>query len=203
MWLLNSALRAQSGIMTGLLGGPGRRLLTGGIVGGLIGSMDQEGENSPNSKLMNTLGGIGAGLGIAALTTRTPWSMAARGLKRIIKPSGTLLRAGLSTARTGLSAGSSIAKFTLRNPSLAMGIAGVGLGLYALGTSGTGASGMSINNMSTIASNNNLSSTGFAPGMGAYAMQPVNQSFVESGKYKNLANSTMGLTQALHRGRHG
>ena len=58
------------GLLKATMGGGGRRMMTGGIVGGIYGAASAEG-NDVNAPLRGAVLGFGAGMGLGALTTRT------------------------------------------------------------------------------------------------------------------------------------
>jgi len=96
--------------------------------------------------------------------------------------------------KAGYHGAGGMAQWAMRKPSHAIGLAGVGAGLYGASAAvGTGESGMDAAEASAIMQQHGGPSTGFAPGMGAMKRQSDRSMFMES---------TFGLTQGLHRGRH-
>jgi len=101
---------------------------------------------------------------------------------------------GIGSLAAGVGkAGMKMGSFAIRNPKTALLLGGAGYGAYALAGSGGGSFGGSAADMGMIAQMNNISSSGFAPGMGANTRQSAHQMWVDS---------TFGLAQGLHRGRH-
>lgn len=169
----------------GLLGGGGRRMVTGAVAGGLYGGLSSD-KNTDTGVFRQAMFGAAMGLGVGALTTKTVMKGAWGATKFAGKKTPGLL---MNTAKLGIKAG----RFGLRNPKTALLLGGAGYGAYALAGSGGGSFSGSVGDMSTIAQMNNISSTGFNPGMGTNTRQAANQ---------NWMASTVGLTQGLHRGRH-
>jgi len=96
--------------------------------------------------------------------------------------------------RSGLRGAASVAGFALRRPRTTIALGAAGLGAYGLAQmGGSGQSGMDADEAAAIAHVHGGPSTGFAPGMGTNARQDQRAMFMDS---------TFGLTQGLHRGRH-
>jgi len=115
------------------------------------------------------------------------------GLKLAAKGVGLSARLGFGATKYGLGGATAVTKFALNNPRSAMALTGLAASSYLI-PQGPGGSGMDERAMSAIVQRNNISSTGFSPGMGASYKQEDRQMFMES---------TFGLTQGLNRGRHG
>ena len=81
----------------------------------------------------------------------------------------------------------------LTNPHAGIAAVGIGVGMYGLANSGRGNAGSSSKGMAAVAQSQGLPSSGFEPGMGAGRNQGDRFAF---------ENSTQGLVQGLHRGRH-
>lgn len=177
-----------------LFGGGGRRIAAGATIGSVVGGIRNE-DQSSTGMFRSIAGGALVGASIGALTTRTSLDIAkAAGTRLTTKQSAALgYRAMKSLGRQGLSATGKVGRFAWNHPYATMGIAGAGIGAVAWIGSGHGASGMNTGSMSQIAQQSNISSSGFEPGMGNTYQQQERQMFMDS---------TFGLTQGLHRGRH-
>lgn len=180
------------------LGGGGRRMVTGAAIGSIYGGATSE-ANTPTGIFRDMIGGAAIGIGAGALTARSLWMKSRpaslRGLfnSPVAKGVKGAARLGMGAGKIGLRAGFGAIKFTARHPYAALGIAGAGYGMYALGNSGPGQSGMNEKEMAAIARMHGGPSTGFDIGMGTSRRQNSRQMFMES---------TFGLTQGLHASRH-
>ena len=208
---------ALSFLAKAMLGGGGRRMMTGAIAGGLYGGLSSD-SNTATGTFRDVMGGALVGLGIGAATTRTAMSLAGAGIKGAMRLPHTMRAAkaarGLGAGpfealsfghyaathssgfknfteglrglgNVGLSigkAGTRMAKFAIKNPKTSLALAGGTVGLTALAMSGPGESSMSAEAMNTYAASLGTPSTGVVGPM--------------------FENSTQGLVQGLHRGRH-
>ena len=186
----------EAGLSLGkfLFGGSVRRIGAGATIGGIVGGIRNE-DNSSTGMFRSIASGALAGAGIGALTTRTSLDVAKAAGKRIASQ-GTAewsYRAAKGIGRHGFSAAGKVGRFAWNHPYATTALAGAGIGTVAFVGSGVDNSRMSTNSMSKIAQQSGISSSGFEPGMGASARQEERQMFMDS---------TFGLTQGLHRGRH-
>lgn len=94
---------------------------------------------------------------------------------------------------SGLKLGYNTMNWSLRNPGSAIALGAGAYGMYSLANSGPQGSNLSKKDMEALAIQNGIPSTGFDYGMGASVSQDSRAMFM---------NSTMGLTQGLHKNRH-
>lgn len=170
-------------------GGGFRRMGTGLLAGGLYGGLSSDNQ-SANGVFGDIARGAALGLGIGTMTTGF-------GLRSAAKLGFGGARMGVKGAMFGtVAAGKAslnVAQFALNNPRTAMGIGLAGAGMYGLATSGPNSTSISSAETAQLAEQGKFSSTGFSPGMGSSRNQESRAAFL---------NSTIGLTQGLHRGRH-
>ncbi len=136
--------------------------------------------------------GIGAAVAIPAgigIAKRIPGALPGLA-KRAPGAAWGALKSGAGVAGTLGRAATGIAGFALRHPMATTLMALTGMGISALASSGASGGG----DPGALATLSGTSSTGVAPGMGAEAYQDARQNFMDSAS---------GLTQGLHRGRHG
>lgn len=99
---------------------------------------------------------------------------------------------GTPVAKTAVASAGRLAGFGFRHPQAAMTAGVAGLGLYALTVSGAESSNLSNRDVNALAMRTGPSS-GFTPGQGSTAYDPRRMRFIDS---------TNGLVQGLHKGRH-
>lgn len=163
-------------------GGGIRRTIAGAAIGGGIGVATGD-EQSSTGKFQNFLAGAAVGAGVGGLTTA-----GARGLMGDVgrgawKRLG-LKRVGGTVGRTGLSIG----EFALSHPKLTIGAA-MGVGAYSM------FSDPSQSHRGTIQAYNMAVEEDLVPNL----LQPSDTRMVARSSFQD---STVGLTQGLHRGRH-
>lgn len=168
------------------LGGPVRQVMTGALIGGVAGGLSSD-KSSPTQRFGDIIGGaaIGAaGMGLAfGIGRRLTNLEKAKGLGKLAWGGAKMgARALPYVGGVGLRVGA----FALNNPRSALLLGGAGLGLSSLAMSGASSSGS--NEELAARAREQGSSTGFIPGMG--------------GDFRALQNSTNGLVQGMHAGRH-
>ena len=148
--------------------------------------------------LRSLFGAAASGVGTIAKAGIGGAYYVARGTSRVVgRNAEPAMRAAFAVAapvtKAGIVAGGGIATWALRNPEMAL-LAGVGgLGMYA--NIKMGAQERSMSKQETLAlAERTGTSTGFEVGTGSMARDPNRMAFIDS---------TVGLTQGLHRGRHG
>jgi hypothetical protein len=212
------------------LTGPGR-MLTGAAVGGIYAGVTSD-SASPTSVFGDVLGGAMIGAGIGALTTRTAfrglgravgiqrkelagfplhqqiqgaaWQVGRRmwGIGKAVMGKESAGR-GIVTSAVGAGARGAINLVANHPRAVGIGLGAVAIGhMASAGPAGPGMrvalggaemAGLVDQERGGLAQLANVPSTGYAPGMGAARQQQANAMFI---------NSTMGLTQGLHRARH-
>jgi hypothetical protein len=213
MGILSMVRAPVSGIGSLMFGGGIRRMGTGAFIGGAAGAALSENESGTGT-FMDTMRGAAFGMGIGALTTKTVvGGLGSLGKRALGNPTtkmgyavgsaklggrmaGSAMKAGWGAAKFGGrvgTAGLKVASFALQDPRLAFGIGAVGMGAYALSSSGMSESDMSDREMEALAMRGGAPSTGFGAGEGAGIRQNARAMFLDS---------TSGLVQGLHRGRH-
>jgi hypothetical protein len=230
MGFFGTLLKAGGMAGKATLGGGARRVFTGAAIGGVVGGVTSE-NRTGTGVFSDVLRGATFGAGAGALTTglfRKGMVGAAkgftgvRGLPKHIKqamphlswrermsvyrqnlggmfgrvPGSPMVRGSIGAGKLGIGAGKMAyraGRWALRHPWGAAGLAGAGIGMAALAGSGAGASGLTEESMSAIATAHGYPSTGFAPGMGSTTRQDSRAMFMDS---------TFGLVQGMHAGRH-
>lgn len=174
-----SALAAGKLGARGALGGGIRRMVTGGVIGGMYGAATSDSVTG-TGVFQSAMSGALLGLGIGAATTSAFWKSAwAAG-----KP------AGIGAAKIGAWAGwkgaKGIANFALNHPTLTGVVGTVGLGGYLMFGENEGRQGV----RATVAT------------AGVNMAEPyISTSTGENARI--LRSSTDGLVQGLNSGRHG
>jgi len=139
---------------------------------------------------------IGAAFGVVGRAAWLGAKTAVEGGKIAYGMAGPAMSAafavGTPVAKAGLAGAGRAAGFGLRHPQAAMAAGVAGLGLYALSGTGAGTSNMNNREVDALAARTGPS-TGFTPGRGSMAYDPRRMRFTDS---------TQGLVQGLHRGRH-
>ena len=156
------------------------RVLGGGVIGGAIGGIASD-SNTGTGQAADALKGAAIGAGAGFMTTKWAWGLG-KGVGKAAIVGGAV--GSWKAAKGGLG----IAKFALRHPWGAAGIAGAGLGIYGLSRSGPQNANRSTTEMADMAQRMGTPSTGFDAGEGS-----TRAAFEES---------TVGLVQGLHHGRH-
>ena len=183
---------ALAGVGKLTLGGGGRRMVTGAAIGGIYGAATSQ-NNSSTGIFRDAMRGATAGLGIGAMTTRAFGSSVFGVAKGLARRSPQIAKAGWGAGLRGAEIGAGVANFAVKHPYASLGIGAVGAGMYGLASSGPGGGGTTAEEMGAIASSSGVSSTGFDPGMGSSFRQNSRAMFMDS---------TNGLVQGMHRGRH-
>ena len=195
-----------------LLGNPVGRMITGTIAGGIFGGVTNN-DNTNTGKFNDILRGAFIGGGIAA-SGNLLWSGVKAGAgaasragywgttKALAKGAWGVTKNTAKLSYLGTKTSLKAANWALEHPKTVIGGIGAGYGMYALSQSGSGVqhNDLSVNGMAQLAMQNNISSTGFNIGEGASINQAQNSMFENR---INLENSTYGLVQGMHRGRHG
>lgn len=160
------------------------RVLVSTGIGAAVGVGFSQASDS-TGQVKDAIGGaILGGIGGAAFLTKT-------GLKATASALFKTAKAGVKTTPTIAQAALGTANLALRHPGAAIGL-GLGAGaVYALATSGPGRTRQ---DKSYTLSQTGASSTGFSPGMGTDTKQEARNMFMDS---------TQGLVEGMHRGRHG
>ena len=128
----------------------------------------------------------------ALLAGRGAWAGAKLGYRASGPAMSAAFAVGTPVAKAGLTGAGRVAGFAMRHPQAALMAGTAGLGLYALAGTGAGTSDMSEDEVNALAFRYGPS-TGFTPGTGSMAYDPRRMRFIDS---------TGGLVQGLHRGRH-
>ena len=102
-------------------------------------------------------------------------------------------KVGFKGAKIGFKGLKGATAFSLRNPTMAAAIGLGAYGTYQLSKTGPGGTNYEPENLGRLAQQSDVSSTGFDPGMGASRYQESRAMFMDS---------TAGLVQGLHKGRH-
>lgn len=183
MGLLGLAFRGLAGTARVANSGMIGRSIVGGAIGAGVGYFGS-GYNNPNLRGEATakaafLGAFGAGLGP---------SIFKMGVKGIWASRSGLARTGKGLARAGI--------FAVEHPLLVGGIAAGGMGAaYAANYRPLSGTTMNVNmDQQALAANELTLGTGsITPAFGNPLLPPT---------YQRLINSTTGLVQGMHRGRH-
>jgi hypothetical protein len=184
MAILGAAFKGLLGTGKFALGGGGRRMLLGAGIGGIYGNVTSDNASS-TGQFDDTMKGALLGLGAGAATTKTFW----RGMKGVGKLGWGIGKRAVPMAGRG---GLGVINFALRNPKTAMAMGVAGAGMYGLASSGYASSNASVGDMAAYAQQTGLPSSGFDIGMGG----------TRATSRTAFENSTTGLVQGLHRGRH-
>lgn len=169
-------------VLKGTFGTGIGRMAFGAGVGGLYGAMSGDGTSEGMRERM--IGGALTGLAVGAATTKMFGRAAVGGGKRLfgLGAGRSITRSPVARMATGAGRmGLGTASFALNNPRLALTLAGTGVGLYGLSTTGGGL---------------DQSSDDTARQAMQRGSSNINLSHVAH------QNSTVGLVQGLHRGRH-
>lgn len=169
------------------VGGGVRRSALGSGVGAIYGNVTSD-ANSSTGRARDTMVGALGGLGVGMATTRTAGRLAlgaaklplryakGTGVRGLAKKGWGLARGGASLGKKGAVAGLGAANWTVSNPGMALAVGGGVLGAYALSQSGAG---------------------NVPAGQEQLAVQQG-----RSVGHTSHIQSTSGLVQGLHRGRH-
>ncbi len=194
MGTILSAVRAiaKNPISTVFLGGGGRRIMTGAIIGGAVGAARSENESS-TGKFKDIMTGALAGAGVGSLTTGTAMRAAVAGAKSFpYLKAGKMAGVGaLKTAGFGITSALGVVDFAVRRPLAAMAIGAAGVGLYANARGGPGSTYPTTEAARAYAVQQGRSSTD-------YTYDPNRRRTRDL----SLEQSTTGLVQGLHASRH-
>lgn len=156
------------------------RVLGGGVIGGAAGGLASN-SNTGTGQATDALQGALIGAGAGFMTTRWAWGLG-KGITKAALSTGA--SGGFGLAKGSIGAG----RWALRNPMTAVWTGAAGLGLYGLSRSGPQNANRSPAEMAQMSEMMGTPSTGFAPGEGSTRAA--------------FEQSTEGLVQGLHHGRH-
>lgn len=184
--ILESVANSGAKLIKGMLQNSGTRALSGGAIGGVYSGIKND-KNDPNQSFSSIAKGALAGAAIGGISKSLP-SLLFR------KSNGkNLLGLGKMAGKGGKAVGS----FVMNRPLLSIGVAGAGYGVSQLNKGGPDSSPIFDTSME-IKMNGEPDEGEIMPGV---APTGNHQSGV-SIRNRQLLNSSYGLTQGLHRGRH-
>lgn len=183
----------------GTLGSIGGRVGIGAVVGGLYGGLTSESNLAKNTfgdTIAGALTGAGIGFGVSVLPSVAKWAISERGVQAINK---AVVGMGYPALRGAKNVGQGVLNFILNYPSISIAAGLGGLGLYGLASSGYGQTNASTRAMSAMAIQRGTNSA-LPMSQGANYIQSTPG--YRPAKYRMLEESTNGLVQGLHHGRH-
>ncbi len=180
-------------------GGAGGRMVVGGVAGATAAAWNSRNYNDPNVRIGNIMkGAVGGAIAGGATRLVTP---AIRWGKKGALTTG--IPVGLKMGVKALGMGGSAVAFAARNPGLT-GAAVFGVGALYAGSNVAGTQTSSLNYNLDERFPANAASGDAALGMMNNGVSPMgNMATGAMVRSQRMASSTVGLTQGLHRGRHG
>lgn len=212
--------RAGAGVLAGIgkTGAPGRAVLGMGI-GGIAGAVMSD-SNTGTGRFESAVRGAALGTAAGALTSKMLWKKLAvdatgvaagqkayksaiaagagkgnaalqaigAGVEKNASRAYSVAKKGARLGGWGLAQANKIGGWALQHPTSALLLAGGGVAAYYGMKSGPGRSELNVDEMGQLAAARGLSSSGFTVG--------------QVSSHQDFMNSTQGLVQGLHHGRH-